>query len=223
MIAIYIEISILGILVGHWMKILFLFSQNGEEDKKRTSRELKIFTSTVFGRIFEGINGILYSIILIANGKNSMSGIYCLMASALLLMAVIDWYTYEIPLSITVFLGTLGIIATVIDREQIGSHLIGAFLVSGLLFLLYVVTRGTGIGGGDIKLMAACGLLLGWKKSIVALFIACIISLFFQMIWIRKRDLHHIFAMGPYLAVGIFLAAIGGEKWERVFSFFFPF
>lgn len=231
----YIVIAMMGIIVARWIKIFLFYnscdsygsydgydSYDEGKDKKREIYEIKIFSLPVF----EGINGILYSIIFTVNGKNAMSAIYCLMASILFLMAIIDEYTYEIPFLINVFLGILGIIATVLDREQLKSHLAGAILVSGILFILYCVTGGVGIGGGDIKLMAASGLLIGWRKIILALFIGCISGLLIQgirMIWMRKRNLHHMFAMGPYLAVGIFVAAIWGEKWEMFFPFFFPF
>lgn len=201
-------------IVGHFIKI-FLFYD--------TYKKIEIYKIKIFSfPILEGINGILYSIIFIENGRNTMSVIYCLMESALLVIAIIDWYTYEIPLSINIFLGILGIIATVLDREQLVSHLMGAVFVSGILFSLYCMTKGTAIGGGDIKLMAASGLLIGWKKITMALFIGCIIGSIIHLIRMKRYHLSHIFAMGPYLSMGIFFAAIWGEKWIMSFPFFFP-
>ena len=60
--------------------------------------------------IIEGVNGILYVIICAVNGWNLMSGVYCLMASALVVLAVIDWRTYEIPFGINVFLLIVGMV-----------------------------------------------------------------------------------------------------------------
>lgn len=205
---VFVYIGIAGIIVGHFLKdFLYCFYQ------------IKIDSFL----ILEGINGILYSIIFIVNGRNTVSIIYCLMESALLLIAIIDGYTYEIPFSINIFLGILGIIATMLDRGQEINHLIGAFFISGILFFLYYMTRGTAIGGGDIKLMAACGLLLGWKKITIAFIIGCMSGLLIHSIRMKRKNLSHIFAMGPYLAVGIYLAAIWGEKWMIAFPFFFPF
>lgn len=55
---------------------------------------------------------------------------------------------------------------TVIDR------LIGAVCISGLFFLIALLSRGRYMGGGDIKLTAAAGLVLGWKNMLGVLVIA---------------------------------------------------
>jgi len=46
--------------------------------------------------------------------------------------------------------------------------LAGAIIAGGVVFLAALVTRG-GFGGGDIKLMAALGAVLGWRCGLVAL------------------------------------------------------
>ena len=46
----------------------------------------------------------------------------------------------------------------------------GAVCVSGILLVIYLISGGRAIGGGDIKLMAACGLILGWQLIILAIF-----------------------------------------------------
>ena len=58
---------------------------------------------------------------------------YCFMASALLVLSIIDWRTYEIPFGINVFLFVLGIAMTILDRGNLVEHLIGMICVSGLL------------------------------------------------------------------------------------------
>jgi leader peptidase (prepilin peptidase)/N-methyltransferase len=57
---------------------------------------------------------------------------------------------------------------TIVDR------LIGALCVSGLFLLIAIVSRGKWMGGGDIKLTAAAGLVLGWKNMLGVLFIASV-------------------------------------------------
>ena len=135
------------------------------------------------------------------------------MTSALVVLSVIDWRTYEIPFGINVFLFILGIAATVLDPAHILSHLVGMVCVSGFLGILYVASGGRAIGGGDIKLMFACGLILGWQKIILAFLLGCIIGSVIHLIRIRVKGAGHVLAMGPYLSVGIFLAALWGEQW----------
>lgn len=163
--------------------------------------------------VIESLNGILYVVICLVNGMDLFSLIYCLMTSALLTLSLIDWRTYEIPLGINVFLFILGVAAAVLDRGNLLSHMAGMVCVSGFLGILYLISRGRGIGGGDIKLMFACGLILGWKQIILAFLLGCIIGSVIHLIRIRVQDEGHVLAMGPYLSAGIFLAALWGNAW----------
>lgn len=165
--------------------------------------------------VVEALNGILYVVICAVHGVNVMSLVYCLMASALVTLSVIDWRTYEIPQGINVFLAVLGVAATVLDRMNLKEHLIGGVCVSGFLGLLYLVSRGRAIGGGDIKLMAACGLILGWQKILLAFLLGCIIGSVVHLIRMKVSGTGHMLAMGPYLSAGIFLAALWGDVWIR--------
>ena len=163
--------------------------------------------------VIEALNGVLYVVVFAVNGLNSVSGLYCLMASALLTLSLIDWRTYEIPLPINGFLFVLGIVATGLDSAHILSHVIGALCVSLVLELIFIISGGRAIGGGDVKLMAACGLILGWKRIILAFVLGCIIGSVVHLIRIRVSGAGHMLAMGPYLSAGIFLAALWGEQW----------
>lgn len=163
--------------------------------------------------VIESLNGILYVVICLVNGMDLFSLIYCLMTSALLTLSLIDWRTYEIPLGINVFLFILGVAAAVLDRGNLLSHMAGMVCVSGFLGILYLISRGRAIGGGDIKLMFACGLILGWKQIILAFLLGCIIGSVIHLIRIRVQDEGHVLAMGPYLSAGIFLAALWGNAW----------
>lgn len=163
--------------------------------------------------VIESLNGILYVVICLVNGMDLFSLIYCLMTSALLTLSLIDWRTYEIPPGINAFLFILGVAAAVLDRGNLLSHLAGMVCVSGFLGILYLISRGRAIGGGDIKLMFACGLILGWKQIILAFLLGCIIGSVIHLIRTRVQGEGHVLAMGPYLSAGIFLAALWGNAW----------
>lgn len=163
--------------------------------------------------IIEGVNGILYVMICAVNGLEWSSVIYCFMASALLVLSIIDWRTYEIPFGINVFLFVLGVAMTILDRGNLAEHLIGMICVSGLLGILYLLTGGRAIGGGDIKLMFACGLLLGWELILLAFFLGCIIGSVVHIIRMSVKKAGRMLAMGPYLSAGILLAALWGNAW----------
>ena len=163
--------------------------------------------------IIEGVNGILYVVICVVNGLVWSSVVYCFMASAFLVLSVIDWRTYEIPFCLNVFLFVLGVAAVVLDRGNLVDHLIGMVCVSGLLEVLYLVSGGRAIGGGDIKLMFACGLILGWERIILAFLLGCVIGSAVHTVRIKVSKAGRMLAMGPYLSAGVLLAALWGDAW----------
>jgi leader peptidase (prepilin peptidase)/N-methyltransferase len=165
--------------------------------------------------LIELCNGILYMIIFLANGFNMVSIIYCLMVSALLVLSVIDFRTYEIPVGINVFIGVLGLVRLGLDYKNWMLYLIGFGSVSLFLLLLYFFTKGRGIGGGDIKLMAAAGLVLGWKMIILAFIVGCILGSIIHLIRMKVSKEDSVLAFGPYLSMGIFFSMLYGESFIR--------
>lgn len=163
--------------------------------------------------VIEGVNGILYVLVCVVNGLTWSSVIYCFMASALLVLSIIDWRTFEIPFCLNVFLFGLGVAVVVLDRGNLVDHLIGMICVSGLLEVIYLVSGGSAIGGGDVKLMFACGLILGWRLILLAFLLGCIIGSIVHIVRMKVSKTGHVLAMGPYLSAGIFLAALWGNAW----------
>ena len=235
----YIIIFIFGITIGSFLNVCIYRIPLGESIVTAHShcmtcgRKLKwydmvpVFSWLVLGGkcrnckskisvqypIIEGVNDILYVVICAVNGLEWSSMIYCFMASALLVLSIIDWRTYEIPFGINVFLFVLGVAMTILDRGNFASHLIGAVCVSAFLEILFLVSGGSAIGGGDVKLMAACGLILGWKLIILAFVLGCIIGSVVHVIRIKVSGAGRMLAMGPYLSAGIFIAALWGNAW----------
>lgn len=162
--------------------------------------------------LVELLNGILYLVVFGVNGMNVESVLYALLVSALLTLSVIDYRTLEIPVSINAVILGIGILHIIFDLENWIHYLIGFFSASLFLFLCLIITRGKGIGGGDIKLMAVAGLCLGWQNIMLALAAGCIIGSVIQCIIIAVTKNKTKFAMGPYLSVGIFVAMLWGDR-----------
>lgn len=165
--------------------------------------------------IIEFCNGMLYLIIFLANGFIPLSILYCLMASALLALSVIDFNSYEIPIGINLFIGILGLIRIGLDINHWSLYVIGFGSVSLFLLLLYIITGGRGIGGGDIKLMAVAGLILGWKLVLLAFIWGCLLGSIFHMIRMKVWKADNVLAFGPYLSMGIFLSMLYGERFIK--------
>ena len=162
--------------------------------------------------IVEASNGLLWLLVFVVKGISVDSLLYALLFSALLTLSVIDFRTYEIPAGINIFILTLGLIMTVLHRTDWLDHVIGFLAVSIPLYIIIIVTDGRGIGGGDMKLMAAAGALIGWKLIVLAFALGCIIGAPIHLLRMKISKADRVLAMGPYLSIGIAIATLWGDK-----------
>ncbi|RJQ37039.1 prepilin peptidase [Candidatus Microgenomates bacterium] len=93
------------------------------------------------------------------------------------------------------------------------SHLIsgiGAFL---FFLLLFLITRGKGMGFGDVKFSFLMGLFLGYPKIGVAFYIAFLTGAFVSLILIswRKKEIKATIPFGPFLVIGTLVSMFAGE------------
>lgn len=191
-----------------WYELIPLFSfliQGGK------CRNCKTKLSVQYPLI-ELMNGLVYLWIFLVSGLTVRSVLFCVCASTLIVISVIDWRTYEIPVGCNIIIGVLGIVRVLSDLAHWYDYVIGFFIVSGLFFIIYLISKGRGIGGGDIKLMAAAGLLLGWKNVLLALMIGSIAGSVIHLTLMKVKGKDRVLAFGPYLALGIFTAMLYGEK-----------
>ena len=83
-------------------------------------------------------------------------------------------------------------------------------LFIALPFLLAAVLWG-GIGGGDIKLMAACGLVLGLPKGLLTAMTGLSLLLIYVGIYrivcrVQRREAKKAFPLAPFLSAGCLFA-----------------
>lgn len=137
--------------------------------------------------------------------------LYSALFSLLTVVAVIDWRTFEIPNGLNLAIFLLGVVQLVADRRNWALYLIGMCSVSLLFLLLWFITHGNGLGMGDVKLMAAAGLLLGWPRILLAMILGSVSGAIIHTIRMR-RGAGRKLAFGPYLSAGIWVAALFGER-----------
>ncbi len=137
--------------------------------------------------------------------------LYSLLFPLLLVLAVIDWRTFEIPNGLSLAILVLGAVQLAADLPHWLGYVVGALCVSLPFFLLWLLTGGAGIGLGDVKLMAAAGLLLGWQRTLLALILGCVGGTVIHLIRMR-RGAGRKLAFGPYLAGGLWLSALFGGR-----------
>lgn len=174
--------------------------------------------------IIEALNGLMYVLVFYFYGWDSiysllLSIVYCFVISALIVISVIDFRTNIIPLGINIFILLMGLSAVMIkyfesgrETDLVWDHTIGFFAISLFLLLIFYASKGRAIGGGDIKLMASAGLLLGWELVILAFFIGCILAAIIHPIRMRISNIGRSLAFGPYLSMGIVLSLFFGRR-----------
>jgi len=196
---------------GHtlaWYDLVPLFSYIGLRGK---CRYCKTKLSMQYP-VIEALNGVIYVMVVLTNGVSVDSLLYCLLGSALLALSVIDFRTYEIPVGFNIFIAVLGLTHLILNYTNWSNYLIGAVSVGGVLAILYYASKGRAIGGGDVKLMATCGLLIGWKLIIFAFLTGCIIGSIIHVMRMKISKADHVLAMGPYLSAGVLIAVLWGEQ-----------
>jgi leader peptidase (prepilin peptidase)/N-methyltransferase len=150
-------------------------------------------------------------------GMSMKFAIFCAIGPTLLTVAIIDIKHKIIPDTITLPGIIFGIVA--------GSYLFGlkesllGLISGGGIFLLsseiYYQVRGrVGMGGGDIKFIAAVGALLGLKQVLLVIFLSAFIGSVVGLIGLigKKLDAMSQIPFGPFLAVGTLIVYFSGEN-----------
>lgn len=136
-----------------------------------------------------------------------------LLSSILIIIAMIDIDTLEIYDRFQVFLLVLAIPYILwISPYHFITHIIGFFIISVPFYIIALITNG--IGGGDIKLIAMAGLLLGWQNTLVTFLLSSILGGIVAIILVatKQQDRKSLIAFGPYLCIGIFISYLYGPQ-----------
>lgn len=115
-----------------------------------------------------------------------------------------------LPAILVAFISTLAVPLT----PHFFDALIGAGIGAAFFGLQFVVSRGTWVGLGDLRIGALMGAILGWKLTIVALFISYLIGSFVSIFIIaRKRKFSGVrIPFAPLLVTGTFITIFFGEE-----------
>jgi leader peptidase (prepilin peptidase)/N-methyltransferase len=138
------------------------------------------------------------------------------LVAALIAITAIDLEHQLIPDVITlpgIVTGVLANLAT--GWPAVVDSLLGIVLGGGLFFLIIVATGG--MGGGDMKLGAMLGAFLGWKVTLVALFLAVSTGGLFAatILLLGRKGRKDPIPFGPFLALGGAAALFWGERLVR--------
>ena len=137
--------------------------------------------------------------------------IYTVVAPTLVIITVIDIEHQIIPDVITLPGIFLGLAAGSYTIGYIDSFS-GCLLGGGLFYLLAVLSNG-GMGGGDIKYIAAAGALVGWQKVLLIIFIGAFLGSFVGLfqIAVQKKSRKSLIPFGPFLAAATLITLFYGN------------
>lgn len=149
---------------------------------------------------------------------------YALIFFPFLVLFVADLKYQILPDSMLVGAALGGILLILFSHnaQLITNNLLSALGASLFFLALFLITRGRGMGFGDVKLAFVMGFLLGFPQIVVALYIAFLTGAGVGVILVlrRKKTLQSHVAFGPFLLIGYAAAATYGmqlyELWRRL-------
>jgi leader peptidase (prepilin peptidase)/N-methyltransferase len=124
----------------------------------------------------------------------------------------------------------IGLVGALLNPDRVFWDAFLGFLIGGgflwlLAYVYYLISGKEGMGGGDIKLLAWIGTLVGWKAvPFVIMFSALSGSLVGILVAIKSRDgFKTAIPFGPYLVLGAVVYLFYGQKiGEWYINFFLP-
>lgn len=154
---------------------------------------------------------VVYQFILFA--------LWCVILTVLMALAVYDLRWMILPNKLLYPLAGFSLIFLGVQSLHEGfsatlSGVLGGLLIGGFFYLIYLLSKGEWIGGGDVRYGFLMGLLLGWQKMLIGLMAAAYTGTLLVIILILIRKYHKKMRVpfGPFLIFGTVLAMLRGQE-----------
>ena len=179
-----------------------------------------------FYPIFEFLSGVCFALSYIIFGLTLECLLSILFLSMLLIIIISDYQTMIIPDEVLIVFSVLILIVEYLigGFPKLGLCILNGVLSFSFMFLLKLfgdfIFKKESMGGGDIKLLAVYGIVLGFPMSIISVFFAAIIGLPISLILLKKNKSHEV-PFGPFLAVSaiiIFLSKLDFNAFINILS-----
>ncbi len=152
-------------------------------------------------------------------GALSVFGVWLAIVITAVALAVYDLRWMLLPNRLVYSLAGFGILFTLVsvhsrDAAVLLSSVLGCIGYGGFFYILYQISGGKWIGGGDVRLGFVLGIILGWQKSILGLTLAAYLGtlvigiLYLMGKYHRKMKL----PFGPFLLAAMFLTMLWGQQ-----------
>lgn len=128
------------------------------------------------------------------------AAVLCIALSALTAAFFTDLESMMIPDSVTAALALCGLTALALEvfglgtgvswQDRLSGFVLGAGLFAAFYFGSKLFIKREGLGFGDVKLMGAAGLLLGWKSTLLCITVASVSAVIWMFFFpaARRRD-----------------------------------
>ena len=134
-------------------------------------------------------------------------------------IAYTDHKSMKIPDKLNLAIGVCGLVSC-IQNTDVGmtDRILGLLIISVPMYILCLIIP-EAFGGGDIKLAAAMGFFLGWKRTLAGAYLSFLLGgLQAIVLLIRKKqrigETSHM-AFGPALCLGMWIAMVRGNELIR--------
>ena len=186
---------------------------------KKCSQKISLFYP-----IFELTTGILFVLSYLIFGASIEFFIAITFISILLIIIISDYQTMIIPDEVLIF----GSILLIIEIFLLsGFNGVIESLINGIIaFVIMYLIKKLGdflfkkesMGGGDIKIMFVFGLVLGFKMTLISIFLASFIGLPISIIVLYKKK-DNIIPVGPFLATAGIIILLSQIDFNTIINF----
>ena len=174
--------------------------------------------------IVELLTALLFVLFYERFGASPAGILYLVLSLGLLVESVIDMRYKIIPDEISLSGIVIGLLASAVfpSIHHTSSHwrgflaaLIGMLAGGGFLYLAGTIAewilKKEAMGGGDVKLLAAVGAVLGWQGVVWTIFVSSLLGSIIG-IYLRLKKGEELIPFGPYLGMGAFLYMFIGPQ-----------
>ncbi len=170
--------------------------------------------------LVEIVNALLWVFLFNEFGLSWSFAVYAATASTLVAVFFIDLDFQIIPDSLTLPGIAVGLAVSFLPQGiGIFNSLLGMIVGGGALYMIALLGdwlfKKESMGGGDIKLAAMLGTLVGWQKILLIFMgsavIGLVISLFMMTVSARLRK-ERVVPFGPFLALAALMAIAYGDR-----------
>ncbi len=166
--------------------------------------------------LVELIMGVLFCLLYLQYGLQWVTLEYGLFIFGLVVVTFIDFDHFLLPDIFTLSGIVIGLGGALLNPERDFQDALLGFLMGGgflwlVAYLYWVLRKEEGMGGGDIKLLAWIGAVLGWKSIPFVILISSVTGSIvgIAMMIKNKGNLKTVIPFGPYLVLGALVYLLG--------------